>query len=155
MHRRPRQGGCTYELRPAEVADLETLYQLTRRAIGPYVEKTWGEWDDELQRLRFDEVTRPEDHQVIVLRGESIGCLCLEQHVHELRLMRLFIDPEYQNRGIGTSILGQLMGRARRLGLPIRLRVLHVNPARRLYERLGFEIVGRDTHHYVMEYAPP
>ena len=33
------------------------------------------------------------------------------------------------------------------------LRVLRVNPARRLYERLGFEVTGESPTHFEMEHA--
>jgi hypothetical protein len=37
--------------------------------------------------------------------------------------------------------------------LPVKLRVLKVNPARRLYERLGFIHKGETPTHYLMERA--
>ena len=39
------------------------------------------------------------------------------------------------------------------LGAPVRLSVLRANPARRLYERLGFRIVGENGHGYDMQYG--
>lgn len=39
--------------------------------------------------------------------------------------------------------------------LPVRLRVLKVNPARRLYERLGFKVVEEADTHYLMEAVLP
>lgn len=37
-------------------------------------------------------------------------------------------------------------------GLPIKLRVLTINPARELYERLGFSVVRSTAEHHYMEY---
>jgi ribosomal protein S18 acetylase RimI-like enzyme len=37
---------------------------------------------------------------------------------------------------------------------PIRLFVLKVNPARRLYERLGFQVLEETETHYVMRRNP-
>ena len=50
--------------------------------------------------------------------------------------------PEYQGRGTGTAIILDLIAQARALQLPVTLHVLDVNPARSLYERLGFRIVA-------------
>jgi hypothetical protein len=36
----------------------------------------------------------------------------------------------------------------------VRLRVLRVNPAERLYWRLGFEVVGETESHLLMELVP-
>ena len=42
-----------------------------------------------------------------------------------------------------------------RVGLPVRLRVFEVNPARRFYERLGFRVVGQTDTHTLMEWTAP
>jgi hypothetical protein len=38
--------------------------------------------------------------------------------------------------------------------IPVCLNVLKVNPARSLYERLGFRVVGGDEHRHYMERLP-
>ena len=52
------------------------------------------------------------------------------------------LDPRFQGQGIGTAILQDMQRDAAEQGLEVRLQVLKVNPARRLYERLGFEVTG-------------
>ena len=135
--------------RPATDADLDLLYSILRAALGPYVEQTWGMWDDAAQRKRFDQVTRAADHDIIELDGLPIGCLCLKTDT-EVHLIRLFILPEFQNHGFGTRILREVTALADEQRLPIRLRVLRVNPARRLYERHGFAVVEENETHYTM-----
>lgn len=54
--------------------------------------------------------------------------------------MQIYIAPAHQNRGIGTSLIRELAREARGSGKPLRLRLLSVNPARRLYEREGFKV---------------
>ena len=49
--------------------------------------------------------------------------------------------PEQRGRGIGTMLLEQLVGEARRAGKAVRLRVLRTNRALSLYRRLGFRVV--------------
>ena len=46
--------------------------------------------------------------------------------------------PRYCNRGIGTRLLRELQSEAAAAGKPLRIHVERVNPALRLYERLGF-----------------
>lgn len=58
--------------------------------------------------------------------------------------------PAYQRRGIGAAILRDVIAEARAGGHAVALRVLKVNPARRLYERLGFAVVGESDTHYLM-----
>ena len=136
--------------RPATDADLDLIYSIVRAGLRPYVEQTWGPWDEAVQRKRFDEVTRAADHAVIEMDGTPVGCLCLKTAPAEFRLNRLFILPEFQNRGFGTRVLREVLALADEQRLPVRLRVLRVNPARRLYERHGFAVVGENETHYTM-----
>jgi len=142
-----------YQLRPASADDLEDLYQLAKRTMRPYVEQTWGSWDEEYQRNRFVQGPPAELHQMVVAAGCSIGCICLRDVGDELRLDRMYIDPAFQNQGIGTAILVGIISAATERAVPIRLRVLKVNPARALYERLGFRVTLEGSYDYLMEYA--
>ena len=56
-----------------------------------------------------------------------------------------FVVPEVRGRGVGEALVRHSFDEARRLGfdaMQFNL-VFASNPARRLYERLGFEAVGR------------
>jgi ribosomal protein S18 acetylase RimI-like enzyme len=82
----------------------------------------------------------------------AAGLLLLRTEPSELFLGRVYLVPEYQNSGIGTHLLRQLMIRAEREQKPLRLRVLVNNPARRLYERVGFRLTHSTEHHHYFEY---
>ena len=60
----------------------------------------------------------------------------------------------HRNLGLGSALVGDLLALAASRNLPLRLRVLRVNPARRLYERLGFAQSGESATHYEMEARP-
>lgn len=59
--------------------------------------------------------------------------------------------PEAQGRGIGAALVRGLQAEARVAGMPLKLKVLKTNPALRLYQRLGFAIVGEDEHGWEMQ----
>jgi GNAT superfamily N-acetyltransferase len=139
--------------RPATPGDLEFLYRLMRESLGPYVVQTYGPWDDAAQRERFFRETILETHEVVELDGEPVGCLCTSSWPDSLRLHRVFLLPAAQGRGIGTGLVREVLAAARAIGRPVRLRVLRVNPARRLYERLGFKVTGESETHYLMEHS--
>lgn len=136
---------------PATERDLEFVYTLLQVSLRPYVEQTSGNWDESWQRKRFDEVTRFEDHKIIEHEERSIGCLCALERPDELRLVRLFLLPAFQRQGIGTAIVKTLLTSATSRGVPVRLRVLRVNPARQFYARLGFVVIGESETHFTME----
>jgi len=63
------------------------------------------------------------------------------------------IMPAYQRQGVGTTVIRDILAKASRKGLPTTLWVMKVNPARELYERLGFEVAEETPTHYRMEAA--
>jgi len=138
-------------LRPAHADDAEFLFALMKVSLGPYVIETFGPWDDSAQRTRFFASLVLERHQIVEHNGECIGCLSVAREPELLRLNRVFLLPSHQGRGIGSRLVADLIREADAAKLPIRLRVLRVNPARRLYERLGFRVFDRSETHFLME----
>ena len=53
-------------------------------------------------------------------------------------LTNVVLLPAFQGKGIGTRIVQDVIAHATAQRLPVRLQVLRANPARALYERLGF-----------------
>ena len=141
-------------LRPAVQADGEALFQLLKATMVEYVAQTWG-WDEAWQRAYFWDRFDPAANRIVVLDGRDIGVLAVSDRHDAIFVKRLYVLPAYQGRGIGTQLLRGVMARAFTRGLPVRLHVLKVNPARRLYERLGFTQVGETETSYVMEVVSP
>jgi ribosomal protein S18 acetylase RimI-like enzyme len=54
---------------------------------------------------------------------------------------------------VGERLIRELIAEARQAGASVSLHVLQANPARRLYERLGFRIVGQGEHEYLMQWS--
>jgi ribosomal protein S18 acetylase RimI-like enzyme len=72
--------------------------------------------------------------------GDERGYGYVDEETPELSVAVL---PEHQGRGIGTALLARLMEVARTRYGAVSLSVAEENPALRLYERLGFEVVDR------------
>ncbi|MDJ0789694.1 MAG: GNAT family N-acetyltransferase [Myxococcota bacterium] len=142
------------ELRPGTPADWPHIARCHREAMGPHIEVAWGHFDAEAQRERLEASTDPTQHEIVLLEGRVIGCLWVRTHPDTLELVRLWILPEAQRRGIGGQLVARLCVRADAESLPVRLRVLCKNPARALYERHGFEVVGETETHFQMRRAP-
>jgi ribosomal protein S18 acetylase RimI-like enzyme len=107
--------------------------------------------DESWQYQRFHESFVPAAHQIIEESGRPVGCLALEEHPDHVFLARIFLLPEAQGHGIGTRLTRRVCQSAHQRGLPVVLEVLKVNPARRLYERLGFRVVSETDTHFRME----
>jgi len=142
------------DLRDAESGDSELAYTIKRAAFRDYVDQVWG-WAEEEQRRLHE--ARFASHRVQIIRaaGADVGMLATELRTDCLSLHQLFILPEYQGRGIGRECMDRVIRTAALRGLPVRLRVLKVNPrARVFYERLGFACTGETTTHHMMEWTP-
>ena len=119
-----------------------------------YAEQTYGAWDEDVARRIFAERWRPASMRIVVVGGRDAGMLEVLRSDGEHNLANIRVAPEYRGQGIGTQLIGEVLREARQRGLPVTLRVLKVNPARRLYERLGFVKVAETESHYLMENQP-
>jgi GNAT superfamily N-acetyltransferase len=138
-----------YELRSACQDDYDFLYRLLVQTMKLYVEQTWG-WDEAYQQERFRQKFDPAAYQIILIDGHDVGALAVERRATEMFLAEIQLLPEYQRRGLGTAVVQDIVAAALRDGLPMKLQVLKVNPARRLYERLGFTVTAETATHVVM-----
>lgn len=144
-----------FTLRPATAADYPWLWSLKRLTMRPYVEETWGSWDEAAQEAFFRRTYRSETVQLVIVGGLNAGLLHLEREPAAVFLANIQIHPDFQNRGLGTAVIRDVLASAGALGLPVRLQVLQVNlAARQLYQRLGFAVSGETPTHVLMQYRP-
>lgn len=135
-----------YALRRATADDSSTLYALHRAALGPYIEAIYGPWDEAAQADFHRRWFSPERVLIIEKAGLLIGVVDYEFHAEHLEVNRISIHPAHQNEGIGAAVLTEIVEQADRRRIPTSLEVFDINPARRLYARLGFVEVGSDGH---------
>jgi ribosomal protein S18 acetylase RimI-like enzyme len=136
--------------RRATAEDKEFLWILKVAAMRQYVEQVYG-WDDTIQYDYFENNFHPEALDIIQYDGQNIGMYKLEEREESYYLSQIEITLEFQNKGIGSTIIQRIIDAVAVQGQPLRLQVLKVNPARRLYERLGFVVIGESRMHVQME----
>lgn len=101
-------------------------------------------------------------------RGEVVNSItylvCDDDHpVARLRVVRradyieiagVQVHPDWQSRGIGSTVITEILDEGRAAGVPVELDVAKDNPdAERLYSRLGFIRVGEDDKDYRMRHG--
>lgn len=149
-----------FALRPARPEDrdfLREVYASTR--------------EDELAPVPWDEATKQAfiEHQftaqdteyharhpegrflVIEVAGQRAGRLYLSDMPEELRILDIALLPEYRGAGRGKAMIRQVMAEAEARGVRVSLHVERWNPARRLYERMGFSVRGESDVYLLME----
>ncbi len=93
-------------------------------------------------------------HQVILCDDVPVGRIITDRSAGEIFIVDIALLPEHRNQRIGTKLLQDLKSEAAREGKLLRLHVEFFNPARHLYERLGFVGVGQSGLYFEMEWRP-
>jgi len=87
--------------------------------------------------------------------------LYVERRAALMRIIDIALLPQFRGAGVGTRLLRDLLEEAAAQGATVALHVECHNPARRLYERLGFELctddadTGADAVYVAMRWSPP
>lgn len=83
------------------------------------------------------------------------GRLLLGETGGSLRILDILVAPALRGQGVGGALLSTLLGQAGQAGWRVSLHVAKGNPAQRLYERLGFTVVGDIGIAWAMDCPPP
>ena len=87
-------------------------------------------------------------------RLRARGRLTMKRPENSYHISELHVDAAFRGRGIGGALLEYAEGEARRQGrAAMSLVTTTVNPARRLYERHGFEVVETRTDEAFQRYT--
>jgi ribosomal protein S18 acetylase RimI-like enzyme len=108
------------------------------------------EAQDAHYRAHYDGAT----FDLIEVDGEPAGRLYVHRGPQEIRIVDITLTPAYRGRGLGTALLQDLIAEAAGAGRTLSIHVEMSNPARRLYERLGFHPAGEHGPYLLMERPP-
>ena len=138
-------------LRKYTKSDYEFIYNVKNIVYEKYVDELFGGWDDSTQHKMLDDFIEAEEENInIILCGnEKIGFIngkILPDGEYEQGNICLL--PKWQGKGIGTYLLKEVIERQK--DHSIVLRVFKSNPAKNLYERLGFKTYSETQSHFLM-----
>lgn len=106
------------------------------------------------QHQHYDMVYPDAENHIILENDERVGRLIVNRTPSSLTLVDISLLPVARGRGIGTRVLNELLDEARGLAKPVHLHVEITNPAKRLYERLGFFTEDEDALYCQMKWVP-
>jgi len=147
-------------LRPTRASDeahLFAVYASTRAE-----ELAQVDWHDAQKesflRMQFDaqrkfyESEYPgAEFQIIMVGDRLAGRLYVHRREREIRIMDIALLPEFRGQGVGTRLLNDILVESERTARPVTIHVESFNPARRLYERLGFVQVASNGVYFLLE----
>ena len=88
---------------------------------------------------------------VIVVDGEPAGRLYVHRGAREIRIVDVALLPEHRGNGVGSRLLEDLLAEADEAGKSVTIHVERMNPALRLYDRLGFRVAEDKGVYFFLE----
>ena len=139
----------SFSCRPAVPEDVPFLLKLRKSTMSTYLTDAGIDLSTEENHAR---VMYKFECAVIVLEGEQpVGLLKIHRGESVWEIVQLQICPSEQGKGLGTRLMRDVIGEAKSAKASLTLSVLRGNPARKLYESLGFVVTGSDEHEYCMK----
>lgn len=150
-------------LRPESDADLPFLMQVfaTTRAD----ELAIVPWSEEQKRaFLIQQFSAQRKHyyayfpntafDIIELHGTPIGRLYIDERETRVHVIDIVLMPGSRDRGMGTALLTAIQDHARARGKGVDIFVERINPAKTLYDRLGFKVIREDDIYLEMDWLP-
>ena len=140
-------------LRPVTADDREFLlrvYECSRE-----IELSMVPWDAATRRAfvehQFDAQSsyysseyQDPVHHVIKLADEPVGRLYVNRTDTEIAILDITVLSQYRGRGIGSSIVGDLLDEARRSDKSVQVYAETFNPSQEFFTKRGFKIENND-----------
>jgi ribosomal protein S18 acetylase RimI-like enzyme len=144
-----RLGAAGLALRPAADSDLATIAAIYATVREDELRQV--PWTPEQKKAFTDSQSRqqeshyalhyPDAERLLIERGgATIGRIYVDTANAEVRLMEIALLTAHRNQGIGTRIVEEFLRYADTLARPSSLHVEPFNPAKRMYERMGFTV---------------
>ncbi|EGQ8020132.1 GNAT family N-acetyltransferase [Vibrio sp. B511a] len=138
-------------LRSATTNDLDFLHFLRDQTMRSYLEQAGMSvsYDSYQARIKLEF----QSAQIVEVDNQSAGLFkAVYQHENNhWEIIQIQILPAFQGLGIGSKLITGLIDTAAKSEAKVGLSVIGSNPAKVLYERLGFQVIGREGSEYLME----
>ncbi|WP_164914106.1 GNAT family N-acetyltransferase [Aquimarina sediminis] len=133
----------------AQATDRDFLFGLRKLTMVEHLEKAGINLSDaeHLSRVNFNY----ECAFVVFKSNKKVGVLKYEEREDTIEILQIQILPDYQGQGVGKSLIEDLVTKSRDLNKRLQLKVLKENPAKKLYERIGFGIISQDDDQFLMQ----
>ncbi len=143
-----------FTIRRSTIDDAPLFYAVIDKTMRDFIVATWDRWNEDRVRQESLEDSVSPNARVIEVRDVGVGVSIVERLPTHIQLEQLYLLPEYQRMGIGSALIDELITEASRSQVPIRLRVMVVNPAKQFYEMFGFIVTEVTPEFFFMEKVP-
>jgi ribosomal protein S18 acetylase RimI-like enzyme len=146
---------------PADEDFLTRVFASTRAAelvqlsAHPELRAAFVASQSSLQRHSYAARYPAAGFMIVELDGIAAGRLFVARGETELRLVDIALLDEFRGAGIGEHLVRGVLAQAAAERLEVALEVDLANPARRLYERLGFVAEASSEIQASLRWTPP
>ena len=91
---------------------------------------------------------------VVERNGRAIGRLYVDERQTRIHIVDIALMPESRGTGIGTALLSAIQDYAATRGKGVDIFVERMNPAKTLYDRMGFKVIREEEIYLEMDWAP-
>ena len=123
--------------------EIKFIYNLKKEVYQKYVEKIYGEWNEENQKKLFNKFMKENSKNIelIYLKDKLVGFYNGKtKDDNSFEIDNICIMPEYQNKGIGTAVLKEILFENK--DKEVSLQCFKDNPAIDWYKKIGFEKIS-------------
>jgi ribosomal protein S18 acetylase RimI-like enzyme len=159
---RAAEAGCRFRrFTDADLPFLARVYASTRAeelAATPLTDAMKAAFLAEqfrLQHAHYQKYYPAADWLVTAHGREDIGRLYIERWPTQHRIIDIALLPEHRGAALGTALLRDLMDEAAAVGKDVSIHVEKLNPAMRLYRRLGFKTEEDKGVYDLMRWSAP
>lgn len=143
--------------KPLHQSFLEELYRSTREE--ELSQTNWTEQQKQqfvvmqflAQKADYERKFPNGLQQIIYCKKQAIGRLYTNETENNIHIIDIALLPKYRNKGMGKFLLQQLIAKAKKQQKTISLQVIKTNPAKNLYNRLGFVTIKEEGIREYME----
>lgn len=132
--------------------DCEFILKLKELCLKWYIEIIYG-WDINTQRekTKYELENHKDDMRIIIRENKDVGVTTFYEENGEYVIGLIMVQPDCQGLGIGSKIINEYINIAKKENKRIIIKTYKLNPAKNLYERLGFKIYDEDKTHVYLD----
>lgn len=138
-----------YNLKNATVKDIQILIQYKLNTIMEYAsDLTEKERDKIIKYVNNNIPKQIDNYQMILVNNKTIGAVLINNLDDGVLLDEIFIEEDFRNKGIGNSILKEIIQNHD----IVYLWVYKLNKkAIKLYKKIGFKVIEETETRYYMK----
>lgn len=151
---------CLRSAGPGDAELLYLIYASTRDeelAVVPWdasVKEAFLRMQFKAQDTYYRATFPNASYDLIVSGDDVLGRLYVHRGEQAWVVLDIALLPEHRGTGIGTKLLSEVVAEAAAAGRPVQVHVERDNPARHLYDRLGFSEIEDQGVYLLLERVP-